>query len=302
VEIPFQLVVDLLPEAILGSTVHGEFGTSFPIRFDYLDTVDGGNLSIHCHPRDAYMKRVFGWPYAQHESYYVMVGGAGGRIFLGLRGDVDLYGFEADADRAVQRGEQFRVEDHVQTFPAEQHRLFMIPAGTPHGSGDGNVVLEVSATPYLYSLRFYDWLRRDAEGMQRPVHVGHAFANLNRDRRGGDVARELVQEPRIVNSGGGWREEVLGSLPEVFYEVRRLVFEPGSTLEADSADRFHVLNVVGGEGIDIEWGRAGDAGFPAVERHRVNYAETIVVPAAVGRYDVRAVGPDEVRVVKALVR
>ena len=68
----------------------------------------------------------------------------------------------------------FDITDFVQTFPATPHQLFLIPAGTPHGSGEGNVVLEVSATPYLYSLRFYDWLRRDGNG-QRPVHVEHAF-------------------------------------------------------------------------------------------------------------------------------
>ena len=47
---------------------------------------------------------------------------------------------------------------------------------------------EISATPYLYSLRFYDWLRKDRAGRQRPVHVGHAFENLDatpvRGRRG----------------------------------------------------------------------------------------------------------------------
>lgn len=38
-------------------------------------------------------------------------------------------------------------EDHVLAFSAEQGQLFMIPAGTPHASGAGNLVLEISATP-----------------------------------------------------------------------------------------------------------------------------------------------------------
>ena len=67
--------------------------------------------------------------------------------------------------------------------PAERHRLYLIPAGTPHASGAGNVVLEISATPYLYTLRFYDWLRRDLDGELRPVHVGHAFANVDPQSR-----------------------------------------------------------------------------------------------------------------------
>ena len=73
---------------------------------------------------------------------------------------------------------------HLQLHDAEQHRLYAIPAGTPHASGAGNVVLEISATPYLYTLRFYDWLRRDLEGTLRPVHLEHAFANLDPRRRG----------------------------------------------------------------------------------------------------------------------
>jgi hypothetical protein len=294
VEVPFQLVVALHPSEVLGPDVHEEFATSFPIRFDYLDTVDGGNLSVHCHPRLDYMRDVFGWSYPQHETYYMMVGGDGRQVFLGLREDVDLDAFERTARNAVEEGAPLAIEDHVQTFPATPHQLFMVPAGTPHGSGEGNVVLEVSATPYLYSLRFYDWLRRDAAGRQRPVHVGHAFANLNRQRRGEAVGRDLVQSPRTVRSGAGWSEELIGALPEVFFEVRRLVLETDLPLAQATQGRFHLLNVVDGDGVMLE----ADGGV----RHRLNYAETLVVPAAVGSYGLRRMGSERVRIVKALVR
>lgn len=61
VEVPFQLLVSLHPLELLGETVHERFGTSFPIRFDYLDTVDSSNLSVHCHPQARDMRAVFGW-------------------------------------------------------------------------------------------------------------------------------------------------------------------------------------------------------------------------------------------------
>jgi hypothetical protein len=61
-EVPFQLLVGLYPEPVLGTTVHRRFGTSFPIRFDYLDTFGGGSLSVHCHPQEEYMRTVFGGP------------------------------------------------------------------------------------------------------------------------------------------------------------------------------------------------------------------------------------------------
>jgi hypothetical protein len=294
VEVPFQLAVATHPVELLGESVHRIFGTSFPVRFDYLDTVDGGNLSVHCHPRPDYMRSVFGWPYTQHESYYVMVGAETQHIFLGLREDADLDAFHRDASKADHDGTPLEITRYVPTFPATPHQLFLIPGGTPHGSGVGNVVLEVSATPYLYSLRFYDWLRQGIDGGLRPVHVDHAFKNLDRRRRGEAVARELVQQPCLTRQGEGWHEELLGALPEMFFEVRRVALRPGAAADDATAGRFHVLNVVEGDGVMVE--------PAAAPEHSLVYAETLVVPAAVGHYTMRPLGPGPVRVVKALVR
>lgn len=294
VEVPLQLAVAQEPETLMGSEAHRMFGTSFPIRFDYLDTFGGGNLSVHCHPQPAYMRKVFGWPYTQHETYYMMVGGPGRKVFLGLRGDVDVQEFRDKADDAFHHGTAFDIEDFVQTFPADPHQLFLIPAGTPHGSGEGNVVLEISATPYLYSLRFYDWLRRDGEGRQRPVHVEHAFSNLDAERSGRRVRDDLVQRPRVLLAEPTWREEVIGALPEMFFEVRRIELSSGASARQQTGDRFHILNVVEGDGVLVTTA-AGD-------RHRLAYAETLIIPAAVGGYSLTARGSGPVRVVKALIR
>ena len=294
VEVPLQLLMTAHPEDVLGAPVHATFGTSFPIRFDYLDTVGGGNLSVHCHPQSDYMQRVFGWPYTQHETYYVMVGGQDSKVFLGLQQDADLDAFRHEADRAVHDGVPFDIERYVQTFPAETHQLFLIPAGTPHGSGEGNVVLEISATPYLYSLRFYDWLRTDHEGKHRPVHVGHAFNNLNPARSGQAVARDLVQKPSPLRSGDGWREDVIGQLPEMFFEVHRFELAPQATVRDDTDTGFHILNVVEGDGVLVQTASG--------HQYELAYAETLTIPASVGNYQVQALGPAPVRYVKALVR
>lgn len=294
IEIPLQVLVTLRPEQVLGKAVHATFGTSFPIRFDYLDTVGGGNLSVHCHPQSDYMRRVFGWPYTQHETYYMMIGGPERRVFLGLRENADLDAFRYEADRAVRAGAPFDIERYVQTFPADQNQLFLVPAGTPHGSGEGNVVLEISATPYLYSLRFYDWLRTDREGRQRPVHVGHAFNNLNTARSGDEVARDLVQRPRTLREGDGWREDVIGQLPEMFFEIRRIELTTDAAVDDATERRFHVINVVEGDGVLLETASG--------HRYALAYAETLTVPASVGAYRLRALGTNPVRYVKALVR
>ncbi|WP_219416760.1 hypothetical protein [Pseudonocardia nigra] len=86
---------------------------------------------------------------------------------------------------------------------------------------------------------------------------------------------------------------MLGALPEMFYEVRRLVLGDHPSAPDDTTDGFHVLNVVDGVGAEVAW----EGG-----RRVLALAETIVVPAAVGGYRLRRVGSERVRVVKALVR
>ncbi len=83
------------------------------------------------------------------------------------------------------------------------------------------------------------------------------------------MARDLVQEPRTLREGTGWREEVIGALTEMFYEVRRFVLDAGAEAADDTQGRFHILNVVEGEGITVRTA-AGD-------RHELAYAETLTV-------------------------
>jgi mannose-6-phosphate isomerase class I len=289
VEIGFELLMGLESTRVLGREVAERFGLSFPIRFDYLDTLDGGHLSLQCHPTLEYARDVFGLDYTQDEAYYVMETTNGAAVFLGLRGDADLDEFRSSSE-AAERGVALEADRFMQAQPAEQHRLYLIPAGTPHASGAGNVVLEISATPYLYTLRFYDWLRRDLDGRLRPVHVQHAFANVDQRRRGAAIS-ELMPEPRVIRDCGGFTELELGRHPDLFFAVHRLDFSESAADDTDG--RFHVLNLVAGEEVELASG-SGDV-------HRLSYAETIVVPATVGPYRIRRVRGPACKVVKAFV-
>jgi hypothetical protein len=83
----------------------------------------------------------------------------------------------------------------------------------------------------------------------------------------------------------------LGRLPDVFFAVHRLDFE--DAVSDDTAGRFHVLNLVAGDEVEIET----EAGVT----HGLSYAETIVVPAPVGEYELRRVRGGSCKVVKAFV-
>jgi mannose-6-phosphate isomerase class I len=291
IEVGLDLLLAEHADALLGVDVARRFAGSFPVRFDYLDTVGGGDLSVHCHPGDPYMREVFGLPYGQDESYYVMVTRPGARIHLGLRDDADLTAFREAAERSQARGAPFAIDRFVNALPSEQHQLYLIPAGTPHGSGEGNVVLEISATPYVYSLRLYDWMRAGLDGTPRAVQLDHAFANLDVRRRGEAVARELVPGAKPVRHGTGFAEYAIGRHPDLFFAVHRLHVD--EVAEDDTRGRFHVLNLADGDEVLIRTGSGRE--------HRLAYAETIVVPAIVGAYSLVRTGRSPAKVVKAFV-
>ena len=72
VEIPSIDLIFAYPRQLLGDAVYGRFGDEFPIRFDFLDTIEGGNLSLQVHPLTEYIQQKFGMHYTQDESYYLL--------------------------------------------------------------------------------------------------------------------------------------------------------------------------------------------------------------------------------------
>src|ERR1019366_7944291 len=129
-------------------------GAEFPIRFDFLDTMDGGNLSLQVHPRSQYIRDALGMSYTQDESYYILDAKDDARVYLGLREDVDAHSMLSDLRAAEQRETGgFDAERYVNKFPAKKHDHFLIPAGTVHCSGRNSMVLEISATPYIFTFK-----------------------------------------------------------------------------------------------------------------------------------------------------
>lgn len=250
------------------------FGRSFPIRFDYLDTIEGGNLSIQCHPRTSYMLEHFGEPYTQDETYYMVAADDEATVYLGLRDGVSVDAFGRALRASADDATPLDIERFVQTFPARTGDFFLIPSGTVHASGRGGVVLEISATPYIFTFKMYDWLRLDLDGQPRPLNIERGLTNLVPERAGQRVRDELISRPRPDGGGSGWRREHLPTHHEHFYDVHRYVIE--SSVEIDTGASPHVLTVVAGHGARI----GSDTG----PEQRVRFAETYVVPAAARRY------------------
>jgi mannose-6-phosphate isomerase class I len=281
VEIPAIDLVFRHPRELLGQNVYSRFGAEFPIRFDFLDTVGGGNLSLQVHPMAPYMRERFGMPYTQDESYYMLACEKGAKVYLGLKEGVDRRAMAADLERAQSGGSPFPAERYVNAWPARKHDHFPIPAGTVHCSGRSCVVLEISATPYIFTFKLWDWGRLGLDGEPRPIHLEHGLNNLQWDRTTEWVRRELIHCVESLASGPGWREERTGLHPLEFIETRRHWFT--GTVPHDTRGTVNVLNLVEGDEALVE------SPHHKFEPFLVHYAETFIVPAMVGPYTIRPV-------------
>lgn len=295
-EIPSLDLVFYQANALLGDSVHSRFGDEFPIRFDLLDTVEGGHLSFQVHPLTEYIKHHFGMQYTQDESYYILDASPEASVFLGLKKDVNPESMIRDLGVAGAGGPAFPTDRYTNRYPAKPHDHFLIPAGTVHCSGAGTIVLEISATPYIFTFKMWDWGRFGLDGKPRPIHLEHGAANIQWDRTTDWCTDNLVNCIRQVSQGPGWREERTGLHAREFIETRRHWFT--QTVHHHTEGNLNVLNLVQGDEALVE------SPTGAFEPFAVHYAETFIVPAAVGPYTIRPHRPNgqEFATLKAYVR
>lgn len=297
-EMPSVNLVYTRSRELLGDPVEARFGKEFPIRFDLLDTIGGGNLSLQVHPTTEYARENFGLAYTQDESYYIMDTKEDTYVYLGLRNDINPDEMVTDLNKAQQDPFfVFDVDKYVNKVPVKKHDHFLIPGGTVHCSGKDTLVLEISSTPNLFTFKLWDWQRLGLDGKPRPINVDRGKKVIVWGRDTGFTYRELVNKVKILNDTGTVREEKTGLHKNEFIETRRHIFTEKATHYTN--DSVNVLNLVEGDSVIVE-SLNGD-----FEPFVVHYAETFVVPARIKTYTVRPYGNSkgkECITIKASVR
>ena len=296
-EVPSVDLVLLKTRELLGEPVEARFGKDFPIRFDFLDTVGGGNLSVQVHPTTQFIRENFGMYYTQDESYYLLDAKEGATVYLGLKTGIDKNEMIEDL-RKAQKGEiVFNTEKYVNKLPAKKHDHYLIPGGTVHCSGSEALVLEISSTPNLFTFKLWDWQRLGLDGKPRPINVERGKEVIDWKRDTEYVKQHLANHLTKISEGDGWREERTGLHPNEFIETRRHWFTKPVTHHTNNS--VNVLNLIEGEEAIIE--SPNGAFKPFV----VHYAETFIIPANVNEYIISPYGKSagkECATIKAYVR
>jgi len=296
-EMPSINLVLLRSRDLLGEPVEARFGKDFPIRFDFLDTVKGGNLSLQVHPTTQFIQKKFGMHYTQDESYYLLDAKKGAVVFVGLKTNVDKNEMINDLHKSQVNGEFFDVEKYVNKIPANKHDHFLIPGGTIHCSGAEALVLEISSTPNLFTFKLWDWQRLGLDGKPRPINIerGKQVIDWNRDTQ--YVQNHLRNQFTIISEGDRWKEERTGLHPNEFIETRRHTFSV--PVKHFTNQSVNVLNLIEGEEVVVK--SPTDEFNPFV----VHYAETFIIPSKIKEYIIQPFGKSEGKTcmtIKAYVR
>ena len=280
-EFPYYVIVAAEGKKLMGEQCLKDFHGFFPIRFNYDDTFhSSGNMSIQLHPGEEFVTKNHNEPGRQDESYYIVATAQRARTYLGFNRGADPEEFIAEVKRSEKDYQPVDYQKYIYSVESKPGIQVMIPAGTIHGSGKNQLILEIgSLTVGSYTYKMYDYLRKDLDGKPRPIHTYFGNINLNRGMTQDYVEQNLVQGGyRVVREEGDAKEVVVGECDKLYFSLRNLIF--GNYMTDNTNGDFHVLSLVDGEDVTVRSKKDPSLKFD------MKFMDIIVVPASFGEYEI----------------
>lgn len=297
-DIPFLTIMDAVGEKLVGKELYSRFNGYFPIRFNYDDTWHSdGNMSIQCHPNDEMARRIHGDYGGQSEAYYVVTTGHNARTYLGFKAGTDSREFLHLCRQSESTGDLVPYQKYINGLKSKPGLQVFIPAGTVHGSGRNQVVLELGTlTINAYTYKIYDYSRIDSDGRPRPIHSKLAEEALVFDRDENWVKENVAIDPVLYDEQQDFKEYIVGRHDLMYFETHKINLNTGGTYQGENDNGFCVLTIVDGEKAEIRSKK--DRG----DNYLAKYLDVVLVPAAIKDYEVKNQGKQPLVLHKAFVR
>lgn len=293
VEIPANDLVFYRPAELLGESVYGRFGNDFPIRFNMLDLMEGGNLSLQVHPMTNYVQNVFGINYTQDESYYILDANEEGSVYLGVKDGVKKEEFIENLLESETGKIPFNSDKFINNFPVKKHDHVSIPGGTIHSSGKNTMVLEISSTPNMFTFKLWDWGRVGKDGVPRPIHTKHGINNIQWERDTTWIKNNILPNPQKIHEEDGVLLERTGLHKREF--IDSFVYTFDKEVLVKTGESVNVNKLVAGSAVEIS------SPTGQFETRVFHYIETFIVPANVKEYIIKPVHSNEKEPLKLVV-
>ena len=258
-------------------------------------------MPIHLHPDGKYASQEFNERLGRYETYYIVEAYENANTMLGMKEGADADEFKQKVIEANDNGKKFDWTEYVKTWPSKPGDLYLIPAGTVHGTGGHQMILEMDTCPSNvgteYSFFLYDFLRPSWDDDKKdfcakPINlqIKHGFAQARWNRSENWVKKNLLATPRVLRKGPGWCEDQYSSYHPMPFHVERMHFQKSITSNTDG--RFcHLLFLTKGDRVlirsknnpeyctELEWIQFAfiPAGFDEYECVNIGKAEECTV-------------------------
>ena len=121
--------------------------------------------------------------------------------------------------------------------------LLLDIGGTVHCSGKNTMVLEISATPYIFTFKLWDWGRLGMDGLPRPIHLDHGMKNIQWNRDTKWVYDNIVGQQKTLEKTADCEIERTGLHSREFIDTIRYTLSAPRTVSMDEENIFLPLSL-----------------------------------------------------------
>lgn len=214
----------------------------FPFLIKFIDARE--KLSVQVHPDDEYAEKYENGALGKTEMWYVVEAEKNAELVYGFYDDITKYQLAEGA----KNGDIEKYLNRVRTHPGD---VFFIPAGTVHGIGAGNLIVEVQENSDL-TYRLYDYNRIGKDGNKRKLHTEKALDVVNYKK-----SANIKKSMRILKYKYGIAYESLCRCQ--YFSVERIVINTKENIRLNfNNNSFNILICIDGLGKLLDNGKVLD--------------------------------------------